>query len=55
MVKIGDKIITESGDKGRIVDIARAADGRYFIFYDSKRRKVTDVFLEGDVGFRVVK
>jgi len=51
MVKIGDMIELENGDKGNIVNIQDTFCGRYLITYE---KSVTKQFLEGDEDFRVI-
>jgi len=52
MVKIGDKIKTEHGKTGTVVDIHDTDDGRYVILY--KKRKNLRALVEGDEEFKVV-
>ena len=53
MVKVGDKIRTESGITGVISNIWRGDDGRYVIYF--KDKNVSHYFIEGDEEFEVVE
>jgi len=53
MVKIGDKIKTEHGKTGTVVDIHDTDDGRYVILY--KKRKNLRALVEGDEEFKVIR
>lgn len=60
MVKIGDKIETEFGEKGTITNIKESSDGRYLIVYeaikcDDEIQATINTFYEGDILFKVVE
>lgn len=51
MVKIGDEIELEDGERVRVMNIQETFCNRYLITYEKREIKQ---FLEGDVDFKVV-
>ena len=53
MVKIGDSIIVDDKEKGKVTHILRNIDGRYVICYKSDGNP--HYFIEGDSGYKVLR